>query len=87
MRTGAATVSIARFAFAPEALEIPAGTKVTWSNDDGAPHGVTYDDKAPGMDVLLPGARFERTFERPGTYDYGCAVHPYMRGKVVVGAP
>ena len=42
---------------------------------------------APGTDLLLPGARFQRQFERPGTYDYKCAIHPYMTGRVVVRAP
>jgi YVTN family beta-propeller protein len=87
MKTGAARVSIANFAFAPAALEVPIGTAVTWSNDDGAPHGVAYADKVAGVDVLLPGATFARTFDRPGTYDYACAVHPYMQGKVIVRGP
>ena len=32
------------------------------------------------------GASFARTYDKPGTFDYVCAVHPYMTGKVVVGA-
>jgi YVTN family beta-propeller protein len=87
MRTGAARVSIANFAFAPATLEVPVGVPVTWSNDDGAPHGLAYADRSEGTDVLLPGRTFVRTFDRPGTYDYVCAVHPYMQGKVVVRAP
>jgi plastocyanin len=37
--------------------------------------------------LLLPGATFARTFDRPGSYDYLCSVHPYMSGKVIVRAP
>jgi YVTN family beta-propeller protein len=84
---GATTVSIANFAFAPGELTIAAGETVTWSNDDGAPHGLAYKDAAPGANLLLPGAKFARTFDRPGNYDYICSVHPYMSGKVVVRAP
>lgn len=84
---GAATVSIANFAFAPGELTIAAGDTVTWSNDDGAPHGLAYKDGAPGANLLLPGATFARTFDRPGGYDYLCSVHPYMSGKVIVRAP
>jgi YVTN family beta-propeller protein len=84
---GATTVSIANFAFAPGELTIAAGETVTWSNDDGAPHGVAYKDGAQGVNLLLPGAKFARTFDRPGSYDYICSVHPYMSGKVVVRAP
>jgi plastocyanin len=60
---------------------------VVWSNDDGAPHGIAYADQRGGVDVLLPGATYARTFDAPGTYDYVCAVHPYMQGTVVVRAP
>lgn len=84
---GAATgakVSIANFAFAPAQITIAPGQTVTWTNDDGAPHGLAYKDGAKGADLLLPGASFSRTYDRPGTYDYVCAVHPYMSGKVVV---
>jgi plastocyanin len=65
---------------------IAPGQTVTWSNDDGAPHGLAYHDGAKGTDVLLPGASFSRTYDQPGTFDYLCAVHPYMTGKVIVEA-
>jgi len=81
-----AKVSIANFAFAPTEITIAAGESVTWTNDDGAPHGLEFDDNAPGTDLLLPGASFTRRFDRPGTYDYNCSVHPYMTGRVVVRA-
>ncbi|HEX4523318.1 MAG TPA: plastocyanin/azurin family copper-binding protein [Casimicrobiaceae bacterium] len=84
---GASKVSIANFAFAPGELTIAAGDTVTWSNDDGAPHGLAYKDGAPGANLILPGATFARTFERPGSYDYLCSVHPYMSGKIIVRAP
>jgi len=79
-------VSIANFAFAPDAVTIAAGDTVTWSNRDGAPHGLAFKDGAPGVGSLLPGASFSRTYDQPGTYDYVCAVHPFMAGKVVVQA-
>jgi YVTN family beta-propeller protein len=82
----AAKVSIANFAFTPAEIAIAAGGSVTWSNDDGAPHGLQYQDGGKGTDLLLPGASFSRRFDRPGTYDYKCSVHPYMTGRVVVHA-
>ncbi|MEO8755164.1 MAG: plastocyanin/azurin family copper-binding protein [Casimicrobiaceae bacterium] len=81
---GATKVSIANFVFTPALLTIAAGDTVIWTNDDGAPHGLTYRDGVKGTDVLLPGASFARTYDKPGTFDYLCAVHPYMSGKVVV---
>ena len=81
-----AKVSIANFTFTPAEITIAPGESVTWTNDDGAPHGLEYADGAKGTDLLLPGASFSRQFDRPGTYDYSCAVHPYMTGRVVVRA-
>jgi plastocyanin len=81
-----AKVSIANFAFTPAEMAIAPGESVTWTNDDGAPHGLAFHDGAPGTDLLLPGTSFSRRFDRPGTYDYHCAIHPYMTGRVVVRA-
>ena len=80
-----AAVSIANFAFAPGNVTVAPGATVTWSNDDGATHGLAYKDGAKGTDVLLPGQKFSRTYDKPGSYDYVCSVHPYMRGTVTVG--
>jgi YVTN family beta-propeller protein len=82
-----AKVSIANFAFAPATASVASGQSVTWTNDDGAPHGLAYADGAKGTDLLLPGASFSRTFDKPGSYAYVCSVHPYMTGTVVVRAP
>lgn len=79
-----AEVSIANFAFTPQTLVIDAGQSVTWRNDDAAPHGLAYDDGAPGAKLLLPGATTTRRFDKPGRYTYVCSVHPYMSAEVVV---
>ncbi|MGZ5714092.1 MAG: YVTN family beta-propeller repeat protein [Caldimonas sp.] len=84
---GAATrVSITNFAFAPAELVVAPGTTVTWSNDDGAPHGLAFADGQGRAELLLPGARHTRAFDAPGSYDYVCSVHPYMSARVVVRA-
>ena len=79
-----AAVSIAGFAFAPAALVVNVGSDVTWRNDDGAPHGLAFASGGPANDLLLPGQRFSRSFDRAGTFDYTCPIHPYMTGKVTV---
>jgi plastocyanin len=79
-------VSIVNFAFTPAEITIAPGESVTWTNDDGAPHGLEYNDGAPGTNLLLPGASFSRRFDQSGTYDYSCSIHPYMTGRVVVRA-
>lgn len=76
------TVDIAGFAFKPATLRTTAGTLVTWRNSDAAPHTAT--GKPFSSPQLGRGATFRFRFGRAGTYSYLCAVHPAMRGKVVV---
>ena len=82
--TGGVKVSIANFAFAPQAVTIAPGDSVTWNNEDGGPHTVTFKDGSSGSDSIFPGSMFSRTFEKPGSFDYFCSIHPYMVGHVIV---
>ena len=79
-----ATISINNFTFDPAMITIKAGERVTWQNDDGATHAVVFTDGSPGTPSLEPGKSFRRTFDRPGLYDYVCAFHAYMTGRVEV---
>jgi plastocyanin len=79
-------VSIINFEFTPAEITIVSGESVTWTNNDGAPHGLEFHDGSGGKDLLLPGASYSRRFDQPGTFDYNCSIHPYMTGRVVVRA-
>jgi plastocyanin len=82
---GSGGVHIANFAFAPPTLAVSPGHKVTWTNADSIPHTSTSADKRWNSGPLAPGASFSVTFDKPGTYVYGCTIHPFMQAKVVVG--
>jgi len=77
-------VAIDNFAFALPAIEVAAGTTVTWVNRDDIPHTVTADDRSYKSDPLDTGDRFSRTFATPGLYRYFCSLHPKMTGTVTV---
>lgn len=77
-------VSIRDYAFTPAVLQTPAGTTVTWTNDDTVPHTVTAVDKSFDSGNLAPGAVFTYTFTAAGTYPYLCQYHGGMKGSVVV---
>ena len=81
---GGAKVSIANFAFNPSSITVHPGDRVTWSNDDGSPHALVFNDGVGGTVSLSPGQSFTRTFAKAGTYEYSCSFHPYMTAKVVV---
>ena len=77
-------VAIQDFAFAPQVLEVPVGTTVTWINNDPSQHTATASDGSFDSGVLAQGGTFSFTFETPGTYDYICSLHPNMTGQIVV---
>jgi plastocyanin len=67
--------------FGPAAIEIPAGTTVTWRWDGNEEHNVVGDVfKSPTQ----ADGTFVHTFAEPGTYEYRCSRHYFMRGEVVV---
>ncbi len=78
-------VGIAGFAFAPATLHVPVGGAVTWTNNDAVTHTVTPDAGGIEAHELAPGAGFTQSFSSPGTYGYHCAIHPFMKGSIVVG--
>jgi plastocyanin len=81
--TGVTEVAAKDNQFTPPAIQVTAGTTVTWSFDDRfVPHDVTGDGFTSG-DPRRSGT-FTHTFDRPGTYDYRCTVHDGMDGRVVV---
>jgi plastocyanin len=75
---------IASFAYAPARIEIAAGTTVEWRNDDQLAHTVTAADTSFSSPLLQPGDVWRHTFAAPGTYDFYCTPHPFMKGVVVV---
>ena len=78
-------VEIADFAFGPATVTIPAGSSVTWTNIDSAPHTATAMDRdALQSGTLNQGESFTQTFDTPGTYEYFCEFHANMKGTIVV---
>lgn len=80
-----ATVDIKNFLFNPATLNIKTGTVVTWTNSDNVSHTVTSDSGTLlNSKTLAPGQSFSFTFTNAGTVKYHCAIHPAMKGTVVV---
>ena len=85
--TAAATapqVTLEQAMFGPATLTIRVGATVTWVNNDGDLHTVTSTQglfASPGLDS---GDTFAYRFTAPGTYPYFCALHPHMKGTIIV---
>ena len=76
--------SIDNFMFKPDTITVPVGTAVVWQNDDEIPHTVTSVDGTFHSPPLDTKDKFSFTFDKAGTFEYFCRLHPRMKGKVVV---
>jgi plastocyanin len=86
VRTDTVTM-VKSYRFAPAVIEVPAGTTVTWRNEDNFTHSVRLVGKSDTDRLVRPGERTTIRFTEQGEYPYECSLHPRdMRGKVIVTA-
>jgi plastocyanin len=77
-------VQIVEFTYEPDPVVVQVGGKVTWQNEDTAPHTATADDGSFDTGTIEKGKLGSATFKEPGTFTYFCEVHPTMHGTVEV---
>ncbi|HKP52643.1 MAG TPA: cupredoxin domain-containing protein [Chloroflexia bacterium] len=68
-------------------FNIPAGTTVTWPNQDGESHNIAILE-GPEINVspeIKTGQKWSMTFTKPGRYHYYCEFHPPMVADIIVG--
>jgi plastocyanin len=74
------------YKFAPEDITVPAGTAVTWTNNDNFTHSVQLENSSE-VQMMRPSESVTRQFTRAGLYPYICSLHPQdMKGSVLVVA-
>lgn len=78
------SVKIDNFTFNPATVTVKAGSTVHWTNGDDIPHTVASTDKLFKSKVMDSNEEFEYKFDKPGTYEYFCSLHPKMTAKVIV---
>jgi plastocyanin len=80
-------------AYQPNPIKIKVGETITWRSNDLSIHIVTEGnpssiDSVPtnGFDsgLISPEETFTHTFDKAGTIEYHCTLHPTMSGKVIV---
>jgi len=81
---GGDRVEIFNNQFGPKDLRVRAGATVVWANYDAVPHDVKAANLSFESGNLPLLGRYLFTFTQPGTYEYFCAVHLEMRGRVIV---
>ncbi len=80
------TVTVTDFRFQPRSLQVPVGTRVTWTFRGQAEHQVAgnFNGAEVASGVMRTG-NFEHEFTEPGTFSYRCGVHgDAMSGLVTV---
>lgn len=84
-----ADVAVQLFKFRPERVEVRAGTRVTWTNQDDIGHTVTSGtpqkpDRAFDLRLAGKGVAGSVDFPRPGIFPFFCERHQAMRGEIHV---
>jgi len=83
------TVLIKDFLFEPAAITVPAGTEITFTNQDSAPHTAT-SGPAPELRGVFDTGNLVKdqskriTLSKPGTFAYYCELHAFMKATVTV---
>jgi len=96
---GPTNVSVGAFAYAPQEIRLVTGDVVNWVwTGPDTNHTVTSDPgqaKSFDSDPGVPAGsvqhsvddNFFAAFYRAGRFTYGCRVHPFMRGTIIVTDP
>ena len=90
---GSSNVSNAQV-FEPSAVQTIEFSSVKWTNNDDVAHTVTQGKPSNATITpefnsgpINPGSTFVHFFDKTGTVDYYCSIHPHMVGKVTVNPP
>ncbi len=75
-------VEIIGSAFNPSELNVVNGTTVKWKNLDSARHSINVDNFSSPL--LNKRETWKYTFNKKGTFEYNCSVHPWMHGRIIV---
>ncbi len=77
---------IKNYAFVPGTLTVKAGSMVTFYNDDVVAHNIADDFPGGWISANMQAGSGSQAipFTVPGEFNFHCAIHPNMKGKIVV---
>lgn len=81
---GTHTVIIEGMRFHPEKIVVHRGEKIKWINKDPFPHTVTAAGGRFDSGTIGPDGTWTYVPGKAGGYDYHCAFHPTMKGRLIV---
>jgi plastocyanin len=74
--------------FSKQSVEIATGGTMHFHNSDDVIHNIMTidaDDEPEDRGLQKPGETISATFEKEGTYQVRCSIHPKMKMTVKVG--
>jgi plastocyanin len=77
-------VEVFNYQFGPQAIRVKAGATVTFVNYDSVVHDVKAANRSFESGNIPLQGRYFLTLDQPGAYDYFCAIHLEMRGRITV---
>ena len=82
-------ITVQLFQFRPGQIDVPKGSRITWTNQDDITHTVTFGtpEKRDGRftaQLAGKGATASVEVKESGTYPYFCERHNSMRGEIRV---
>lgn len=73
-----------KWGYDPPVVTLQAGQAVTFTNGGKMAHSATHTRGAFDTGMLQKGESVTIRLDDPGTYDYFCHPHPWMKGKLIV---
>jgi plastocyanin len=70
--------------FNPDEIIINKGETITWVNEDKTPHTITSKGKLLFDSLLKQNEDFTYQFDKIGTFEFGCTLHPWMHETINV---
>jgi len=72
--------------FSQESVTLKAGDSITFTNKDTVTHNIKVlaGDDAEDKGLQKPGEVITQKFDKPGTYQVRCNIHPKMKMDVTV---
>ena len=70
--------------FNPDEIIINKGQTITWINEEKIPHTITSKGKILFDSLLKQNEDFTYQFDKVGTFEFGCTLHPWMHGTINV---
>jgi plastocyanin len=84
---GAAAQQVKIF-YQPTPATVSGGAKITWTNEDVAPHTATADNNSFDTGIIQPGSSGSAIIkgQTTTTIPYHCTIHPWMKAGLIIAS-